>query len=397
MLIKEQQHQLEQLMLSEDLEELNGLTGDFNIFNALNMQNNEIRHSNFLGWLLKPYESHNLGDYFLKEILKISLRHHSRNESIKTRLEDIIFNSFEDSEIVLEKLTDKNRRIDIFIDSPENQFICLIENKIWSGEGIDQLKDYKTYIENHEKYKNYKHKVFIFLTPNTDYNKEALYKNYIRIDYSQICEVINKMLKFKEKSMSEEVRFFIEHYKKMVERNIMGNTDEEIVTLCKKIYREHKEAIDLIIENTDINTELMDLLIKIVTEKSEIVNPHSSSIHSLPKGIKDLEKLKYGEMENWLQGSIIGLYLAKGKMNVDFGISIQKTDTKLEDRRNLVSILEKEYGNFRNRNDSWRWFSLETISQDEFCEIEDINEFKVKIEQKFASHINKFCNILNNI
>ena len=30
----------------------------------------------------------------------------------------------------------------------------------------------------------------------------------------------------------------------MVERNIMGETDKEIVDLCRKIYRENKEAIE---------------------------------------------------------------------------------------------------------------------------------------------------------
>lgn len=51
-------------MLSEDLEELNLSTNKFNIFTALKLYNNEIRHSNFLGWLMAPYENHGVGDYF---------------------------------------------------------------------------------------------------------------------------------------------------------------------------------------------------------------------------------------------------------------------------------------------------------------------------------------------
>ena len=49
---KEKIQQLEKLLLSEDLEELNNLANHFNIFNALRLQNNEIRHSNFLAWLM---------------------------------------------------------------------------------------------------------------------------------------------------------------------------------------------------------------------------------------------------------------------------------------------------------------------------------------------------------
>jgi hypothetical protein len=37
-----------------------------NIFEILKIKNMEIRHSNFLGWLLDPEESHNLKNKFLK-------------------------------------------------------------------------------------------------------------------------------------------------------------------------------------------------------------------------------------------------------------------------------------------------------------------------------------------
>ena len=91
---KELQQKLEELLLSEDLEELKNLTNNFNIFYALKLQNNEIRHSNFLSWLMTPYESHKLGTYFLKEFLKSSIKDYSLNEKVKLRLKDIIFFQF---------------------------------------------------------------------------------------------------------------------------------------------------------------------------------------------------------------------------------------------------------------------------------------------------------------
>lgn len=38
-----------------------------NIFNALKIVQQEIRHSNFLAWLLNPNENHGLGELFLKD------------------------------------------------------------------------------------------------------------------------------------------------------------------------------------------------------------------------------------------------------------------------------------------------------------------------------------------
>ena len=40
-----------------------------NIFQILKISNTEIRHSNFLSWLLDPSQSHKIGDIFLKRFL----------------------------------------------------------------------------------------------------------------------------------------------------------------------------------------------------------------------------------------------------------------------------------------------------------------------------------------
>ena len=42
-----------------------------NIFSILRISRNEIRHSNFLCWLLDPNQSHGLGDIFLKRFFSL--------------------------------------------------------------------------------------------------------------------------------------------------------------------------------------------------------------------------------------------------------------------------------------------------------------------------------------
>ena len=53
-----------------DLERLEGLLAEFNIFEAIGAVKQELRHSDFLGYLLDPAGNHNLGDAFLKRLLK---------------------------------------------------------------------------------------------------------------------------------------------------------------------------------------------------------------------------------------------------------------------------------------------------------------------------------------
>src|SRR3972149_7475372 len=61
---------LERFILNnEDLARLEESTGQFNIFEALGIVRQEIRHSNFLAWLMNPAQTHGLGDYFLKGFL----------------------------------------------------------------------------------------------------------------------------------------------------------------------------------------------------------------------------------------------------------------------------------------------------------------------------------------
>ena len=81
---------LEELLLDEDFIILISKIGRLNVFNALQLQNQEIRHSNFLAWLLNPNESHKLGDAFLKELLQIVLKEYSKNPEITIKLFDII-------------------------------------------------------------------------------------------------------------------------------------------------------------------------------------------------------------------------------------------------------------------------------------------------------------------
>lgn len=60
---------LERLILSDDFYNLNLKSKYFNIFEVLQISNKELQHSNFLSWLMSPYEIHNLKDSFLKEFL----------------------------------------------------------------------------------------------------------------------------------------------------------------------------------------------------------------------------------------------------------------------------------------------------------------------------------------
>src|SRR5438270_11312729 len=65
------QKELEALVVDNlDLERLEALLDQFNIFEAIGAVWQELRHSDFLAFLLDPQQNHGLGDVFLKRLLQ---------------------------------------------------------------------------------------------------------------------------------------------------------------------------------------------------------------------------------------------------------------------------------------------------------------------------------------
>ncbi len=62
---------LEDLIINNpDLEKLESMLDRFNIFEALGAVHQEVRHSDFLAFLLNPQQNHGLGDLFVKRLLQ---------------------------------------------------------------------------------------------------------------------------------------------------------------------------------------------------------------------------------------------------------------------------------------------------------------------------------------
>ena len=377
--ITEQKQALLQLLISDDLAELHAKSKrTFNIFRALKLQNNEVKHSNFLGWLLTPFESHNLMDTFLKELLKVALKN-------DTNLGDIVLKDLTDAKVTLEKMANDGRRMDIFIESPRNKLVCVIENKVWSGEGCNQLEDYRDFILNHDNYKDYKHKIFLFLTPYK-YSLCEDYKGYIRINYGDILKAINNLIKQYGRLLDDDVKIFIEHYKKMVERNIMGETDKEIIDLCRKIYRENKSAIDLIIENNDYKADVLNAMAEVIKERTDLqeITVENNGILALPDNLNNLDELKYGEWTNDIIVYIHFINFAQGHKDacVEILVAPPKNIADKDKKAKLLAKIEEKTG-LKFRGKDWNYTkSFNILTYEDCLNYENEQEIKAHIERK---------------
>jgi hypothetical protein len=217
-----------------ELEDLSAMLSTFNVFRALKIEQVEIRHSNVLAWLLDPEETHGLSDIVIRRLLSNILLFSDKIIPGITALNIELFD-FADIEVRREW-----KNIDILVIDHTNKFVCLIENKINSGESEGQLSKYKHIIE--DEFTGYII-IPVFLTLS---NQEPSVSDFIGYSYTQILAVLSKIIKQRQNQLSEPIRFFLNQYIETIRRLTMQ--DEELTELCKTIYRKHREAIDLIVQ-----------------------------------------------------------------------------------------------------------------------------------------------------
>ncbi|RLD84382.1 MAG: nuclease [Bacteroidetes bacterium] len=271
---EEQVKELERFIYNNhDLEELESIADKFNIFLSLGIINQELRHSNFLAWILDPMETHNLGDYFIKSFLK---QVSSNDPDPLPDIDIFKIDAYDYSDVQV--LREWNK-IDILLIDEVNKFLCVIENKVDSGEHSDQLSTYRSVVESH--YPNYK-KIFVYLTVNGEKPENDNY--YIPISYGEVSELISELMERKSSQLSEEVNIFIKHYNEMIKRYIVEESD--VREICEQLYKNHRKALNLIFKyKPDVYSVVKEILAKIVENNDELILDHSIKSYTrfLPK------------------------------------------------------------------------------------------------------------------
>ena len=269
-----------------DLENLEARLKEFNPLKVLKVDQYEIRHSNIISWLLDPSENHNLGDTFIKKFLAEVI---INNENIETdftvfQAQDISYNDFE----IRREWND----IDIFITSRANNLALIIENKIHATESKGQLEKY--YNSVWMEYANCEIIPVFLSLDGTDPSD----KRYGTISYVQILNMLKFITSIQKENLSPKVYDFISYYLRTLE--ILTMEDEEIKLLCKKIYKGHTQALDLIYEYAE-ETEFEESAKEFIRGlKAVEIGIDGRSAWFLPRKIESKIK-KVGE-DSWCDG-----------------------------------------------------------------------------------------------
>ncbi|WP_461241066.1 PDDEXK-like family protein [Paucilactobacillus sp. N302-9] len=261
----------------------NWLIGN-NIFNILGLQRNEIRHSNFIAWLVNPSANRVFGDYFLKKILLTVIKNGSVNDLSEL---NVMLNDYSDATVLREY-----HNIDILIKSANQRTKIVIENKIDSQQHDQQLQRYQKFVQ---KNSNKDDKlIFIYLTIDGDDPKA---EGWQRLSYTDVLEILQNMM---NRAYDESIELqYVRDYINLLKVNIVR--DEELTKTVEKIYAKYHDAIDLIIENlpnasNQINED-------VTTAIKELENKIGIDPFSEDDGGKTLMRFKTPKMDkvfkNW--------------------------------------------------------------------------------------------------
>lgn len=215
----------------------------YNVFDILNINRQELRHSDFLAFLMNPIRSGEIGRQFLHNFLTLLSKDYPE-------LGLDFFNMFYcDFEKVIVKR--EYKQIDILLDvklsNSEKKYIIAIENKIDSGEQfydnkdvMGQLVKYKNIVDS--EYNNHI-PIYLFLSPDKRLPSD---NNWIAIDYNLIYSALC-MLKLD--NADSTIKTLIQDYKKMLRGLFEMENDAELREIALKIYSADKDIFDFIFEN----------------------------------------------------------------------------------------------------------------------------------------------------
>lgn len=205
-----------------DFQAVDRRMAQFNLFEAVGAVRGELKHSNFLGFLLSPSRSHGFGtDPLLRFLRAVLAKAPSKQRPIRAL--ELVLGDL-DGAIVYREWNN----IDLLIEIKPVNLTVLVENKIDAKAGEGQLARYKKLIRS--KFPNYRH-LFVFLTPGGADPDDS---DYVPFSYIELAKVIELLPQGRNSTLSTNSDLIIRHYVEMLRRHIVP--DDELRELARQIY-----------------------------------------------------------------------------------------------------------------------------------------------------------------
>ncbi|MFC2067207.1 PD-(D/E)XK nuclease family protein [Chloroflexota bacterium] len=360
---------LEKFLLDNpELDKLEAMLEQFNIFETLNMVEVEVRHSYILKWLLNPLENHGIGNYFLKQFLKYYFVDNRSSLQDRMTLFDLERLNLTDAEIRREWMN-----IDVLVvineEKEKGKIVVAIENKVRSTEHSNQLQRYRGIIE--QEFPDHL-KFYIYLTP--DSKLPIGDDSWNPMGYATIAYMVDNILEYKKDAIGENVLGFITQYRDILRRYIVGNS--EIEKICGEIYRKHSKALDLIFkQRPDIELQISEYIQDKIKETPSItLDSAGKTLIRFTTDILDKRIDRVGE--GWSRTKRIFLY-EFSNYNNDLSLRLIIGPGPQEYREQLFNVCRKA-PNIFNLVERKRGIKWNTVYQKKFLERKDFADISLE-------------------
>ena len=216
----------------------------FNLFEAMGAVRGELRHSNFLSYLLSPSRPHGLGTRPLQLVLRRLVESMLPADRPVSTLE-LLVGDLDDAVVHRERDS-----IDLLIEIDALELVVLIENKVGAKAGDGQLERYRRLVE--ARYPT-KRRLLVFLTPDGHAPDDPSYQP---LSYVTLAEVLDDLVPVG--SADDATSLIIRHYVDMLRKNIVE--DAQLRSLAAKLYERHAEALDFIFESRPRSAGLVEVV-----------------------------------------------------------------------------------------------------------------------------------------
>jgi hypothetical protein len=338
------------LVDNPELEQLEDMLQEFNIFEVLGIEKREVRHSAFLAWLLDSNGTHGLGDYFLRRFLWRVTTYARTHEIAAITAFDVDRWKLRDVTVATER-----HRIDILLTSQEDEFVCAIENKVSSGEHGNQLERYRHVVE-----RQYQGLTPLFVLLSIEGEPpigETDAAHYIPMSYLQIAELIQHVLTSRASSLGEDVQGILRQYVTSLRRHVLADSD--IQQKARQIYYNHRKAIDLIIEALpDVQRQMRDDIEFVMQKFPQVQMDHSSKsyIRYVPPEWDQVPELL--ESEGWTQSGRMLLFEFRNANTLNLHLVLGPGPDHIRQRVLNLAKGEKDLFNNTPNKPTRKWTSL---------------------------------------
>ncbi len=340
-------------IISNNYDRVIEANGDnFNIFSVLKIETDEVRtHSRFLAEMLNPLGVHGLKDQFLKLFIKTI----GMDLNLKTNNCDVYVEYYQG---IINKEYTQGGSIDIIIkEKGSSENVVMIENKIYAGEQRNQLLRY---------YNAFPKGKLIFLTLFGDDSSEESTEqiDYLPISYQN--DIINwlekcKMIAVDKPTLRETIKQYINLVKKLTNKNINTEMNEELTGLFTK----NEENFDSFIAIRDLKDSIKNQIVreKVLPTLTELKNEFQemdsdvvfdfNEDHILNSSKNYLDLLKFQNKSLIDKDLIIVFQFQKKNHNHLIGGVVSVKENSLQNI-NIHKILENEFNGIpTGTNQNW--------------------------------------------